>query len=209
MRVLSVNVSPPKRAPNGAKMPVVNRVMLRRLNVYGDGQADPENHGGPQRVAYAYQIENHGHWSRKLGRLGFTFGQFGENFTVGGMTEDEVRIGDVFRVGGPLFEGSRPRPPCSKLGINMGMPRFPRLSLASGRVGFYMRVLEEGEVGAGDAFERVGAAPEGMTVREMSHLLFFKPENLEGAGRALRIRALAPGWPGSFEERPAKKAGAS
>ena len=91
----------------------------------------------------------------------------------------------------------------------MGMPRFPRLFLASGRVGFYLRVLEEGEVGAGDAFERVGAAPEGMTVREMGHLLFVEPENLEGAGRALRIRALAPGWRGSFEERPAKKAGAS
>ena len=209
MRVLSVNVSPPKRAPNGAKMPVVNRVMLRRLHLDGDGQADPENHGGPQRAAYAYPIENHGHWSRELGRLGFAFGQFGENFTVGGMTEDEVRIGDVFRVGGALFEVSQPRPPCSKLGIKMGMPRFPRLFLASGRVGFYLRVLEEGEVGAGDAFERVGAAPEGMTVREMGHLLFVEPENLEGAGRALRIRALAPGWRGSFEERPAKKAGAS
>lgn len=94
------------------------------------------------------------------------------------------------------MEVSQPRPPCFKLGIKMGIPRFPKLFLASGRVGFYLRVLEERE--------GVGADPVGMTVREMSHLLFFEPENLEGAGRALRIRALAPGWRGSFEERLAK-----
>lgn len=213
MRLLSVNVSLPKRAPHGGKKtvvtgifkePVAGRVMLRRLNLDGDGQADLENHGGPHRAAYAYPIENHDHWSRELGREGFAFGQFGENFTVRGMTEDDVRIGDVFRVGGALVEVSQPRPPCFKLGIRMGMLRFPKLFLASGRVGFYLRVLEEGEVGAGDAFERVEADPEGMTVREMNHLLFFEPENLEGAGRALRIRALSPGWRGSFVERLAK-----
>jgi MOSC domain-containing protein YiiM len=115
--------------------------------------------------------------------------------------EDDVHIGDVFRVGDALVEVSQPRPPCFKLGIKMGMARFPKLFLASGRVGFYLRVLDEGEVGAGDVFERVESDPERVTVREMSHLLFFDPENLEGAERALRIRALSPGWRGSFEER--------
>ena len=212
MRLLSVNVSLPKEIRYGSKTvetgifkePVERRISLRKLNLDGDGQADLENHGGPHRAAYAYPVENYGYWGRELGREDFSFGQFGENFTVEGMTEDDVHIGDVFRVGRALVEVSQPRPPCFKLGIKMGMPRFPKLFLASGRVGFYLRVLEEGEVGAGDAFERVGADPEGMTVREMSDLLFFESSNLRGAERALRIRALSPGWRGSFEERLAK-----
>ncbi|CAA9427085.1 MAG: Flavohemoprotein (Hemoglobin-like protein) (Flavohemoglobin) (Nitric oxide dioxygenase) [uncultured Rubrobacteraceae bacterium] len=216
MRLLSVNVSPPKEIRHGSrtvetgifKEPVEGRVMLRNLNLDGDGQADLVNHGGPHRAAYAYPIENYAYWRGELGRDDFSFGQFGENFTVEGMTEDGVSIGDVFRVGGALVEVSQPRPPCFKLGIKMGMPRFPKLFLASGRVGFYLRVLEEGEVGAGDIFERVGRDPEGMVVREVSHLLFFEPGNLEGAARALRIRALSPGWRGSFEERLAGYGGA-
>jgi MOSC domain-containing protein YiiM len=118
--------------------------------------------------------------------------------------EDDIHIGDVFRVGDALVEVSQPRPPCFKLGIKMGMAGFPKLFLASGRVGFYLRVLEEGEVSTGDTFERVESDPELMTVREMSHLLFFEPKNLEGAKRALRVRALSPGWRGSFEERLTK-----
>ncbi len=209
MKLLSVNVSLPKGIPHRRgtvetgifKEPVSGRVMLRTLNLDGDGQADLVNHGGVHRAVYAYPVENYNHWRRELGRDGFGFGQFGENFTVQGMTEDDVHIGDVFRVGGALVEASQPRPPCFKLGIKMGMARFPKLFLASGRVGFYMRVLEEGEVGAGDVLDLVGSDPEQMTVREMSHLLFFDAENLEGAERALRIRALSPGWRGSFEER--------
>ena len=216
MRLLSVNVSLPKEVPHGSKTvetgifkePVEGRVMLRELNLDGDGQADLVNHGGPHRAAYAYPIENYAYWRGELGRGGFSFGQFGENFTVEGMTENDVRIGDVFRVGGALAEVSQPRPPCFKLGIRMEMSRFPKLFLASGRVGFYLRVLEEGEVGAGDVFECVRRDPEGMPVREMSDLLFFEPGNLEGAARALRIGALSPGWRGSFEERLARYGGA-
>jgi MOSC domain-containing protein YiiM len=103
------------------------------------------------------------------------------------MMEDDIHIGDVFRLGDALVEVSQPRPPCFKLGIKMGMPGFPKQFLASGRVGFYLRVLEEGEVSAGDAFERVESDPERMSVREMSHLLFFEPKNLEGAKRALHV----------------------
>lgn len=216
MKILSVNVSLPKEVPHGReavstgifKEPVGGRIMLRTTNLDGDGQADLENHGGVDRAAYAYSIENYDHWRQELGRDEFAFGQFGENFTVEGMMEDEVHIGDVFRVGDALVEVSQPRPPCFKLGIKMGMAGFPKQFLASGRVGFYLRVLREGEVGAGDVFERVESDPERMTVREMSRLLFFEPKNLEGAKRALRVRALSPGWRDSFEERLAK-AGAS
>ena len=212
MKLLSVNVSLPIEVPHGRKTvstgifkePVVGRIVLRKTNLDGDGQADLENHGGVDRVAYAYSIENYDHWRRELGRNEFAFGQFGENFTVEGMMEDEIHIGDVFRVGNALVQVSQPRPPCFKLGIKMDMPSFPKTFLASGRVGFYLRVLEEGEVGAGDAFERVEIDPERMTVQEMSRLLFFEPENLEGVKRALRVRALSPGWRSSFRERLTK-----
>ena len=168
MRLLSVNVSPPKEVLHGSetvetgifKEPVAGRVMLRELNLDGDGQADLINHGGVHQAVYAYPIEHYDYWRRELGREDFGFGQFGENFTVEGMPEDEVHIGDVFRVGGDaLVEVSQPRTPCFKLGIRMGLPRFPKLFLKSGRIGFFLRVLEEGEVGAGDAGERVARPP--------------------------------------------------
>jgi MOSC domain-containing protein YiiM len=215
MKLLSVNVSLPKEVPHGRetvstgifKEPVGGRIMLRTTNLDGDGQADLENHGGVDRAAYAYSIENYDQWRHELTQHESDFGQFGENFTVEGMMEDDIHIGDVFRVGGALVEVSQPRPPCFKLGIKMGMAGFPKLFLSSGRVGFYLRVLEEGEVGAGDVFERIESDPEQVSVREMSRLLFFEPEDLEGAKRALRVRALSPGWRDSFEERLAKAGG--
>ncbi len=212
MKLLSVNVSLPKDVPYMGKTtttgifkePVSGRVMLRMLNLDGDGQADLKAHGGTYKAAYAYSIEHYDYWKREMGRDDFTFGQFGENFTVGGMLEDEIHIGDVFRVGGALVEVTQPRVPCFKLGIKMGSPQFPKMFLASGRIGFYLRVLEEGEVGAGDVFEHVTGEPERMTVRELCYLLYFDHQNLEETKRALRIKALSPGWRGSFEERLAK-----
>jgi MOSC domain-containing protein YiiM len=178
--------------------------MLGTLNLDGDGQADLVGHGGIYKAAYAYSVENYEYWKRELRRADLPFGQFGENFTVEGMSEDEVHIGDHFRVGGALVEVTQPRVPCYKLGLKMGLKGFEKRFLASCRVGFYLRVLEEGEVGAGDGLDRVGIDPERITVREMCHLLYFDPENLEGARKALRIRALSPGWRQSFEARLAK-----
>lgn len=212
MKLLSVNVSPPvevmhrgKTVTTGIfKEPVNHRVMLRTMNLDGDGQADLIAHGGIYKAAYVYSIENYDYWKQELGRTDFAFGQFGENFTVEGMPEDEIHVGDVFRVGGALVEVTQPRVPCYKLGIRMGLSQFVKMFLASCRVGFYLRVLEEGEVGAGDVFDRVRTDPERMSVREICRLLYFDPENLEGARKALRIRALSPGWRQSFEERLAK-----
>jgi len=214
MKLLSVNVSRPREVAHGSetvttgifKEPVEGRVLLKTLNLDGDGQADLVGHGGVYKAAYAYSVENYEYWKRELRRPDLTFGQFGENFTVEGMLEDEVHIGDVFRVGGALVEVTQPRVPCYKLGIKMGVRGFEKQFLASCRVGFYLRVLEEGEVGAGDALDLVTTDPERITVREMCHLLYFDPENLEGARKALCISALSPGWRQSFEQRLARTA---
>jgi MOSC domain-containing protein YiiM len=214
MKLLSVNVSRPREVAHRSetvttgifKEPAEGRVMLGTLNLDGDGQADLVGHGGIYKAAYAYSVENYEYWKRELRREDLAFGQFGENFTVEGMPEDEVHIGDVFRVGGALVEVTQPRVPCYKLALKMGLKGFEKRFLASCRVGFYLRVLEEGEVGAGDGVDRVRIDPERITVREMCHLLYFDPENLEGARKALRIRALSPGWRQSFEQRLAKTA---
>jgi MOSC domain-containing protein YiiM len=202
MRLLSVNVSPPKAVPQGGKsittgifkQPVDGRVRLRTLNLEGDGQADLENHGGIYKAVYAYSIENYDYWKRELRRDDFSYGQFGENFTVEGMLEDAVHLGDVFRVGGALVSVSEPRVPCAKLALRMDMPTFPKRFLASERVGFYLRVLQEGDVSAGDPIERVQMDPERMTVREFLHLAYFDEGNLEGVRKALRIGTLPPDW---------------
>ncbi|MFQ5973781.1 MAG: MOSC domain-containing protein, partial [Alphaproteobacteria bacterium] len=212
MRLKSVNVSMPSEVLHEGKTvttgifkePVAGRVMLRRLNLDGDGQADLWGHGGAFRAVLAYSFENYAHWAKQLGRDDYTLGQFGENFTVEGMLEDDVHVGDAFRVGSALVEVSQPRIPCFKLGIKMGIEGFQNRFLASGRVGFYFRVLEEGEVGAGDVIELVKRDPQALTVREVSNLLYFDKNNLEATRVALRIPALSHGWKGSFGERLSK-----
>lgn len=209
MQLLSVNVSQPKAISYRGKTvrtgifkePVKGRVMLRRLNLDGDGQGDLNVHGGPDKAVYVYTVEHYDFWARALGRNDFESGQFGENFTVEGMPEERIHIGDVFRVGSALVEVSQPRVPCYKLGLKMGSTRFIKQFLASGRVGFYLRVLEEGEVGAGDEIHRVRAGPEQMTIREIVRLAYFDPENVAGTQKAIRIPALSPGWREMFEER--------
>ena len=153
---------------------------------------------------YAYSHENYDYWARELGRDDFAIGQFGENFTVEGMLDDEVCVGDVFRIGDALLEVSQPRIPCYKLALKMGIEGFQNRFLKSGRVGFYFRVLEEGEVGPGDDVVPVKRDSRAITVREVSDLLYFDKENLEATRQALQIPALSHGWKGSFEERLAK-----
>ena len=211
-RLSSVNVSMPTDVVHDGKLvttgifkqPVEGRVMLRRMNLDGDGQADLWGHGGTFRAVYVYSHDNYAPWAEELGRDDFAYGQFGENFTVDGMGDDAVHVGDVYRVGGALVEVSQPRVPCYKLAIKMGIEGFQNRFLASGRVGFYLRVLEEGEVGAGDAIELVRRDPESVTVRQVNDLLYFDKENLEGTRQAFDMPALAHGWKGSFGDRLAK-----
>ncbi len=148
------------------KEPVLFRVRAGRLGLDGDVQADRRVHGGPEMAVYAYDLSGYAHWRRELG-VDFPFGQFGENLTVEGMPETEVRIDDVYRVGGALLQVSKPRSPCFKLALKMERPKFPKAFLESGRTGFYLRVLEEGELGAGDSIALVAREPEAVTVERM------------------------------------------
>jgi len=210
MRLVSVNVSQPKRiaidSQNSVmtgifKEPVRRRVMLRTLNLEGDGQADLTVHGGPDKAVYAYPIEHYDYWQGTLKRKDFPFGQFGENFTVEGMSEDTVHIGDIYRVGGAVVQVTQPRVPCYKLALKMEMPAFPQIFLSSGRSGFYLRVLQEGEVGAGDEIEQVQADPAQLSVRDILHLAFFDKDNAELIREALKVRALSAAWREMLDER--------
>ncbi len=212
MKLLSVNVSLPKEITARGKTirtgifkePVEGRVAVSTLNIAGDGQADLIGHGGPSRAVLVYSKENYSYWEHELGQSGFQFGHFGENFTVEGMLDEDIHVGDVFRIGSALFQVSQPRVPCYKLAIKVGIEGFYNRILETGRPGFYFRVLEEGEVGAGDVIERVSVDPNGMTVPRVSNLLYFDKDDLDDARAALRIEALSPGWKQSFEDRLAK-----
>ena len=184
------------------KDPVEGRVKLGALNIDGDEQSDLDAHGGVNRAAYVYSIENYRYWADQLGRDDFAkLSQFGENLTVEGMADDEVCVGDTFGIGSAVVQITQPRVPCFKLGIRMEIPDFQTRFAEACRVGFYLRVVEQGEIGAGDAIEALAHDPECMTVAAMMRLLYFEPDNLADTRRALRITALSPGWRGSFEDR--------
>jgi len=177
--LLSVNVGLPrdvtwqgKTVHTGIwKTPVKGPRMVRRLNIDGDGQGDLTGHGGERRAVFVYQVDSYRYWQDQLGRNDFTYGQFGENFTVDGLSDKEVCIGDRYRIGGALFEVTQPRVTCYRLGIRMNEPEMAALVVKHGRPGFYFRVLEEGEVEAGDEIIRVASGPERMSVFDIDALL--------------------------------------
>ena len=181
------------------KYPVHGRCRAGRLNLDGDGQGDLAGHGGEQRAVFVYQIESHRYWQERLKRTDFVDGQFGENFTIEGLPDDAVHIGDRYQIGSALFEVTQPRVTCYRVGIRMNEPRMPALLTSSGRPGFYFRVLQEGEVGAGDLIVKAGEAKERMTVAEINALLYLPNHARDQLERALRIEALSPGWRSSFE----------
>jgi len=206
-RLLSVNVGLPRDiAWKGRtvhtgiwKDPVTGRRRVGRLNIEGDGQGDLAGHGGEHRAVFVYQIESYRYWQDQLKRSDFAYGQFGENFTIEGLADDAVCIGDRFQIGSALFEVTQPRVTCYRVGIRMNEPRMAALLTSSGRPGFYFRVLREGEVTAGDEIVKVGEAAERMTVAEVNALLYLPGHTRDRLERALRIKALSPGWHGSFE----------
>jgi ferredoxin-NADP reductase/MOSC domain-containing protein YiiM/ferredoxin len=181
------------------KDPVRGRCRVGRLNLDGDGQGDLAGHGGEQRAVFVYQFESYRYWQERLSATDFVHGQFGENFTVEGLPDDAVCIGDRYQIGDALFEVTQPRVTCYRVGIRMNEPRMPALLTSSGRPGFYFRVLQEGEVGAGDDIVKVGEAKERMTVAEVNALLYSPDHARDRLERALRIEALSHGWRSSFE----------
>jgi MOSC domain-containing protein YiiM/ferredoxin-NADP reductase len=206
-RLLSVNVGLPRDvAWQGktvhtaiCKVPVKGPRMVRRLNIDGDGQGDLVGHGGEHRAVYVYQMDSYRYWQNQLGRKDLVYGQFGENFTVDGLPDSAVCIGDRYKIGGVLLEVTQPRVTCYRLGIRMNEPEMAALLVKHGRPGFYFRVLEEGEVEAGDEITRVAAGPEHMSVSEIDALLYLPGHSRDQLERALRIPALSAGWRGSFE----------
>ena len=206
-KLLSVNVGLPRDVTWQGKTvrtavwksPVTGRRMVRTLNIDGDAQADLAGHGGEQRAVFVYQMDSYRYWEGFLGRNDFTFGQFGENFTVEGLLDNEVCIGDRFRIGGAMFEVTQPRVTCYRVGIRMNEPRMPALLVAHHRPGFYFRVLQEGEVGAGDDIVKIADGPERMTVADVDALLYLPGLSSRQLQRALRIPALSKGWQSSFQ----------
>ena len=201
-RLISVNVGLPRDVSwRGAtvhsavwKSPVPGRPIARRLNIDGDGQGDLAGHGGEHRAVMVYQLDSYRYWESYLHRGGFTHGQFGENFTVEGLPDDEVCIGDRYRIGGALFEITQPRVTCYRVGIRMDEPRMASLLVSHRRPGFYFRVLEEGPIGAGDEILKVADGPERMTVAEIDALLYLPGHPRDGLERALRVPALSECW---------------
>ena len=173
--------------------------MVRRLNIQGDAQADLAGHGGEQRAVFVYQMDSYHYWERFLGRSDFTFGQFGENFTVEGLADNEVCIGDRYRIGGAEFEVTQPRVTCYRVGIRMNEPRMAALLVAHHRPGFYFRVLQEGEVGPDDEIVKIADGPGRMSVAEVDALLYLPGHSSEQLQRALQIPALSKGWQSSFQ----------
>jgi ferredoxin-NADP reductase/MOSC domain-containing protein YiiM/ferredoxin len=206
-RLLSVNVGLPRDVTwNGKtvrtavwKSPVMGRRMVRKLDIDGDAQADLAGHGGEQRAVFVYQIDAYHYWESFLGRNDFLYGQFGENFTVEALPDNEVCIGDRYRIGGAIFEVTQPRVTCYRVGIRMNEPRMPALLVAHHRPGFYFRVLQEGVVGAGDDIVKITDGPERISVAEVDALLYLPGHSGEHLQRALRIPALSKGWQSSFQ----------
>ncbi|MDH2400329.1 MOSC and FAD-binding oxidoreductase domain-containing protein [Bradyrhizobium sp. SSUT18] len=206
-RLLSVNVGLPRDvAWQGRtvhtgiwKAQVKGPRRVRRLNIDGDGQGDTAGHGGEHRAVFVYQDDSYRYWQEHLGRSNLVHGQFGENFTVEGLADTKVCIGDRYKIGSALFEVTQPRVTCYRLGIRMDEPDMAALLVRHGRPGFYFRVIEEGDVEAGDEIMQVAAGPGRMSVFEINALLYMPPHPRERLERALRIPALSRGWRRSFE----------
>jgi ferredoxin-NADP reductase/MOSC domain-containing protein YiiM/ferredoxin len=205
--IVSVNVGLPRNVAwqgrtvrTGVwKSPVTGRIFARRLNLDGDGQGDLRGHGGEQRALLVYQLESYRYWANHLARSDLVAGNFGENLTVEGLADNEVCIGDRFRIGGAVVEVSQPRDTCYRVGIRLNRPDIAALLVAHHRPGFYCRVIQEGEIGAGDRVEKLSDGPERMTVAEIDALLYSAEHPPEALRRAVRIPALSRDWQGSMQ----------
>jgi ferredoxin-NADP reductase/MOSC domain-containing protein YiiM len=213
--LVSVNVGLPRDVTwnnrivhTGAwKSPVEGPQMVHRLNISGDGQGDLAGHGGEHRAVLVYQMDSYRYWAKELQRDDLAPGAFGENLTVEGMPDDEVCIGDRYRIGGAVLEVSQPRVTCYRVGLRLGEPRMAALLVSHRRPGFYCRVLDEGLIEAGQNIVKLGSGPEAVTVAEVDALLYLPGHPDAGLARALKVPALSPGWKGSLRKLAAQQQG--
>src|SRR6266404_2111184 len=202
MKIVSLNVGLPQLVLRNDepvstgifKEPVAGRVNLRTLNLDGDRQADLSVHGGPEKAVYVYPSEHYDFWKRELPEMDLPWGMFGENFTTTGLLETQINVGDTFRVGSAEVMVTEPRMPCYKLGIRFGRTDIIKRFLASERSGFYLAVLEEGEVGAGDEFALIEADAHGVKVSDITRLYVHEKQNVELLRRAIEVEALPNSW---------------
>ena len=217
-KILSINVSLPEeidfegqKVTTGIfKKPIEGRIMLRTLNLDGDKQADLTVHGGPDKAVYAYPIEHYEFWRKVYPDMEMPNGMFGENFTIEGLMESEVSVGDAFEIGSSKVIATQPRMPCYKLGVKFGRMDVLKKFLASGRSGIYFKVLEEGEVGAGDSIVQIKNDTNRVGISDIVRLYASDREDIKTMRRAVKVEALPEGWKHYFYEqirRVEKKSG--
>lgn len=217
MKMVSLNVGRPREVlwhgrtvTTGIfKEPVAGRVALRKLNLDGDGQADLTVHGGEHKAVYCYPVEHYSYWQKELGRE-LPMGMFGENFTTEGLLEQQVNLGDRFRVGSAEVVVTQPRLPCYKLGIRFGADDMVKRFLASGRTGFYLRVDREGETGTGDEIVPAGREANAVPLPVIVNLYVTKRYGAEESKlirRVLRVEAVPNAWKDYFRKRADLAAG--
>jgi MOSC domain-containing protein YiiM len=209
MKILSVNVGLPREVSWQGKLvttgifkkPVSGPVIMRTLNLDGDGQADLTVHGGVSKAVYAYPSEHYDYWRAELPGVDLPWGMFGENFTTEGLLEEAIYIGDKFRIGEAEVMVTEPRMPCYKLGIKFGRADIIKRFLASRRTGFYFAVVREGMVGAGDAVELIGREQHEISVADITRLYAFEKDDLQSLRRAIEVEALPDNWKGYFQHQ--------
>jgi ferredoxin-NADP reductase/MOSC domain-containing protein YiiM len=214
--LVSVNVGLPKDVPWHGKTvytgvwkhQVAGPQMVRRLNIDGDGQGDLNGHGGEMRAVLVYQIQSYRYWQQHFGRHDFTYGMFGENLTVDGLPDEEVCIGDRYRIGEAEFEVTQPRVTCYRVGLRLGEPEMAALLVSHHRPGFYLRVITEGPIQGGDAIIKTRTGPGALSVADTDALLYLPGRDRAKLRTALEIPALSPGWQGSFRDLLAAPDGA-
>jgi MOSC domain-containing protein YiiM len=209
MKIISLNVGLPRLVLREGepvstgifKEPIDGRVMMRTLNLDGDRQADLSVHGGPSKAVYVYPAEHYDLWKRELPEMDLPWGMFGENFTTTGLLEAEINIGDKFRIGTADVMVTQPRMPCYKLGLKFGRPDIIKRFLQSERTGFYLAVLKEGEVGAGDEFEPLARDANDVRVIDITRLYTREKHNETLLRRAIEVEALPESWRGYFQHQ--------
>ncbi|HTH20943.1 MAG TPA: MOSC domain-containing protein [Nitrososphaeraceae archaeon] len=209
MKLISLNVGIPRQVTYKSELvttgifkePIHHRTILRKLNLDGDKQADLTVHGGLDKAVYSYPAEHYGYWQKELPGMYLSWGMFGENFTTEGLFEDNVNIGDQFQIGSAIVIATQPRMPCYKLGVKFGRMDIVKRFLASGLTGIYFKVLQEGEVGAGDVIKLIRRDDNNVTVKDVIRIYSVDKDDVQTLERAIKVKDLPDGWRSHFIEQ--------